>query len=196
VKIAVIRNKLASKYLLLAFVALDLLLMALGRAPVLSIFISAGLLIYAFIRLLGLALHRSRMIWRLRSRLYVTYVFIGAVPIFLVLALSYLRSVDCCRPGGDVSVRAELSRRATTLTYPARVLSRARMQERAAILNEMAPLFHDREPGLEVLITNTNGEPDLRYPVDNKLPAPPDEWTDYTGLVRRGWWLLPDVACA
>jgi phosphoserine phosphatase RsbU/P len=185
VKITAIRNKRARQYVLLGLVALDLLLMALGRAPALAILISVGLLIYAFIRILGMMLHRSRLIWSLRSRLYVTYVFIGAVPIVLILALTYFGAWIVVGQVATYLVRSELSRRASTMTYPARVLSRAKARDRAAILNEMAPLFRDRVPGLEVLITDDTGEPDLRYPPANTLEPPPPGWGDYTGLVSK-----------
>jgi phosphoserine phosphatase RsbU/P len=181
-----LRNNRVRPYLLLALIGLDLLLMALGRAPVLTILISAGLIAYAFVRIVGMALRRSHLIWSLRNRLYVTYVFIGAVPIVLVLALTYFGAWIVVGQVATYLVRSELSRRAASLTYPAKVLCQAKMQERNAILNEMAPLFHDREPGLEVLITSDTGEPALRYPPNNKLEPPPKEWKDYTGLVYKG----------
>jgi sigma-B regulation protein RsbU (phosphoserine phosphatase) len=179
----------------LALVALDVLLITTGRATILSIVVTVLLAGYGFVRLLAVALHRSRLIWRLRSRLYVTYVFIGFVPIVLILALSYFGAWIVVGQVATYLVRSELSRRGAALAYPAKILCRARYQDRAAILSEMVPLFHERAPGLEVLISSTDGTPEVRYPADNHLEPAPAIWSDYTGLAyKNGRYFLMALA--
>jgi hypothetical protein len=82
-----ITNKRAPLYVLLALVLLDLIFIVTGTAPFLSILLSIGLVGFGVAKLAIIALRRSHLIWRLRNRLIVTYVFIGAVPILLILAL-------------------------------------------------------------------------------------------------------------
>lgn len=178
-------NKRAPVYILLALVVLDILLLLLSGASLLSIPLSLGLLGYGFVRLCTTVLRRTRLIWRLRNRLIVTYVFIGAVPIVLILALSYLGAWIVVGQVATYLVRSELNRRAASLEEPARVLSRARPQDRTGILEQMGSLFRDRAPGAEILITDDQGGPPLRYPPDNKLDPLPREWKDYTGLVYK-----------
>jgi len=36
---------------------------------------------------------RSKLLWRLRNRLIVTYVFIGVIPVFLLVVISLDRSI-------------------------------------------------------------------------------------------------------
>ncbi len=79
-------------------VALDLLLFAVQVAtrrirPGISaslggwiIFLSAVAIVLLVI--LGFRWMRSHMLWRLRNRLIVTYIFIGVIPVFLLLVIS------------------------------------------------------------------------------------------------------------
>jgi sigma-B regulation protein RsbU (phosphoserine phosphatase) len=178
-------NKRAPLYIAIALVVLDVLLILTGKAWFLAILLSLGLVGYGFVRLLKAALRRSHLIWRLRNRLMVTYVFIGAVPIFLILALSYFGAWIVVGQVATYLVSSELNRRTASLEEPARVLSHTRAQDRAAMLQQMAPLFRDRAPGAEILITSDKGDPPLRYPPDNKLEPLPDAWKDYTGLLYK-----------
>jgi sigma-B regulation protein RsbU (phosphoserine phosphatase) len=174
-------NKRARLYFLLALVVLDILLLLTGRALFLSVLLTAGLVVYGF----KVALRRSHLIWRLRNRLMVTYVFIGAVPIVLILALSYFGAWIVVGQVATYLVRSELNRRAASLEEPARVLSRTPPRDRAAMLQQMAPLFRDRAPGAEILITSDQGDPPLRYPPNNTLIPLTGNWKDYTGLVYK-----------
>ena len=172
-------------YLLPVLVVLDVLLLMTGKAPALSIVLSLGLTAFGVVWLLKVLVRRSRLIWRLRNRLIVTYVFVGAVPIVLILALSYFGAWIVVGQVATYLVRSELNRRAYSLEAPARVLSHTRVQERAAILQQMAPMFRDRLPGVEILISAGEGQTPLRYPADNKLELLPGDWKDYTGLIYK-----------
>src|ERR1019366_4714017 len=48
------------------------------------------LVVYAGWRLIQLLFERTRLIWHLRNRLIVAYVFIAVVPITLILALVFV----------------------------------------------------------------------------------------------------------
>src|SRR5205807_3839143 len=49
-----------------------------------------GLVLCVLMAFLGLRWFRNRVMWRLRNRLIVTYLFIGGVPLFLVILLGLM----------------------------------------------------------------------------------------------------------
>jgi phosphoserine phosphatase RsbU/P len=81
-------------------VAIDLLLFAVGwvtrhASPAISeclsgwiIFLSA--LAIVLFAVAGFRWLRSQLLWRLRNRLIVTYVFIGVIPVFLLVVISFI----------------------------------------------------------------------------------------------------------
>ena len=59
-----------------------------------------GLVTYVFLACLLLRAARwarQRLLWRLRNRLIVTYVFIGVIPIVLLVAMVLLACISFCR---------------------------------------------------------------------------------------------------
>jgi sigma-B regulation protein RsbU (phosphoserine phosphatase) len=147
-----------------------------------ALILTAALFIYAFVFLTRLVLHRSRLIWRLRDRLIVTYLFMGAVPILLILALAYSGAYIVVGQVAAYLVSSELNRRALMLENPARVLAQSTSGERADILKEMAPLLRGRAPDFRVLVT---GDGDYRYPAGARIEAPPAAWKSYTGTMYK-----------
>jgi sigma-B regulation protein RsbU (phosphoserine phosphatase) len=127
-------------------------------------------------------LRRSRLIWRLRERLIVTYMFMGAVPIILILALAFCGGWIVVGQVATYLVSSEISRRASTLENPARFLSQSRPQDRPEILKQMGPLLHDRAPGFEILVV---GDQTFHYPPESNLEAPPEGWRNYTGTAYK-----------
>src|SRR6266853_1936627 len=80
--------------------ALDLLLFAvqwLARraSPAMSASLTGwvtflGVLAIVLVALAGFRWMRSQLLWRLRNRLIVTYVFIGVIPVFLLVMISLI----------------------------------------------------------------------------------------------------------
>jgi sigma-B regulation protein RsbU (phosphoserine phosphatase) len=118
----------------------------------------------------------------LRNRLYVTYVFIGVVPIVLILVLTGLGTYIVTGQVAAYLVSAELQRRAESLVTPTRVLSQAKAADRPALSQEMARLLAQRLPNLEVVVT---GNPVFHYPAGSKLESPQPDWQDYTGTLSK-----------
>ncbi|MES1258360.1 MAG: hypothetical protein ABUS51_08015, partial [Acidobacteriota bacterium] len=185
VKIPGIHKQRAALFLVVALALLDILFVVTGTASFLAILLSVGLVGYGMFQLTRTALRRSHLIWRLRNRLIVTYMFIGAVPILLILALSFCGVWIVVGQVATYLIRSELTRRATLLADPARVLSEARAQDRNAMVTQMGPLFQERAPGVEILVTGRNGEPPLRCPPGSNIEPLPAEWKPYTGLVYK-----------
>src|ERR1700722_4220414 len=90
-------------------------------------------------RLIVRAIRKS--IWRLRNRLYVTYVFIGIVPIVLILLLAVSGTWIVTGQIAVYLMSSELDRRAATLLTEARILSQAKPGERAAAMEHMGRLL-------------------------------------------------------
>jgi phosphoserine phosphatase RsbU/P len=127
-------------------------------------------------------IHRAirKSIWRLRNRLYVTYVFIGVVPIVLILALTGLATWIVTGQVAVYLVTSELERRAAELATPALLVSQAKPADRAPMLAQMGHLLSERMPGLQFAVS---GEQTLHYPPESALEAPPADWKNYVGYV-------------
>ncbi len=123
------------------------------------------------VRLIGHLLRKS--IWRLRNRLIVTYVFIGVVPIVLILNLAVLGTLIVVGQVAAYLVSSELERRAASLADPVRILSQAKPADRPAILPQMGSFLGTRLPGLQMLV---DGDQELRYPKGGTSPSPAEDW--------------------
>lgn len=124
-----------------------------------------------------------RTIWRLRNRLIVTYVFIGVVPVLLILLLSVLGSYIIFGQVADYLITAELERRDESLTAAAEGLTLASPQSVDARVDEVGKRLSRRFPQVEVVAYR--GASRYAWPDDSKLAPPPSGWGDYSGLVRR-----------
>jgi sigma-B regulation protein RsbU (phosphoserine phosphatase) len=123
-----------------------------------------------------------KSIWRLRNRLYITWVFIGVVPIVLMLALAAAGAYIVTGQVAAYLVSSELQRRAAALATPVRVLSQAKPADRAAVAQQMGNFLVERMPGIQILVF---GDQTLRFPPGSTLEAPPEGWNDYTGYILK-----------
>ncbi len=124
-----------------------------------------------------------KSIWRLRNRLYVTWIFIGVVPIVLILALAAIGTYIVTGQVAVYLVSSELDRRAESLAVPVRILTETKPADRAVMTQQMGRFLGVRMPGLQVAVV---GDRTLHYPSDSTLEAPPAAWTNYTGYVLKG----------
>jgi sigma-B regulation protein RsbU (phosphoserine phosphatase) len=168
-------------YTFLALFIADIIAASLG-VMFIALPLTLGLVAYGCFSLLRIVVHRSRLIWHLRNRLIVTYMFIGVVPILLILALAYCGAWIVVGQMATYLVSSELTRRAAMLESPARFLSEAPPALRGDVVREITPLLRDRAPGFEVLVT---GDGDFRYPPTNDLGALPTGWKNFTGTVYK-----------
>lgn len=124
-----------------------------------------------------------RIIWRLRNRLMVTYVFVGAVPILLFLALATCATYIMAGQIATYLVSSELARRAASLEGPARFLSEIPAAKRPVLAGQLAPVLALRNPGYAIAVT---GPSRSHFPEDAPDPAIPSAWKkNFTGIVRR-----------
>ncbi|HLJ15470.1 MAG TPA: SpoIIE family protein phosphatase [Bryobacteraceae bacterium] len=125
------------------------------------------------------------VIWRLRNRLLVTYLFIAAVPILLIATLGALGASALIHQVAVYLVTSELDRRIASLRSAAQSIERAEPSQRTAVMQSMADLFYrERFPGVEFLLRESSSV--VRYPEGSHIEAPPPGWKTTTGLVRKG----------
>lgn len=175
-------------------------------------FICLFFAVWIAIRLIRIA--SRRVIWRLRNRLLVTYLFIAVVPVVLIAMLAGLAGWILTSQVAVYLVTSELDRRLDTLHAAAGSLARVvvpgqflppggilgprgrplaspPIADRDMAFHDVAHMaFNTRFPGFEAVLripTKT-----LRYPADSALEPPPDGWADVKGVVLKdnqfyGW---------
>jgi phosphoserine phosphatase RsbU/P len=132
---------------------------------------------------LGIRLLR-KAVWRLRNRLYVTYVFIAVVPIVLVAALAWIGGFILIAQLAAYLVTIELDRRIASLDQAAESIVRSAPADRPIVMQRMTDLFYkEHNPGIEILLRE-NGRL-IRYPENGTLPAPHPGWKETRGVMLR-----------
>lgn len=97
-----------------------------------------------------------QLIWHLRDRLIVAYLFIAVIPILVIVLAGRWAMLDV---GGQVAVylvNTELHRRVEVLEDAAHSLAQAPQSRRAAVLDQISVLFEERFPGLRVSVEETS----------------------------------------
>jgi len=153
---------------------------ASGLQPLVA-FAGLFLGLLALIGLVRRALQRA--IWRLRNRLVVSYLFIGVVPILLILALVGIASYLVIGQMAVYLVNTELSRRISFLSGPAEAIIRFPDSNPEVFANRFAPMMRNRFSSFEILVRGRNL---MHFPPDSTLDAPPAGWKQADGLVLKG----------
>jgi len=130
-----------------------------------------------------LAVGVRKLIWRLRYRLMVAYLFIAVVPIALLLWLVYFGAGILMGQMASYMVISELERRTNTMYEPALGLAMTPPEKRAELARWIAPYLEYRFPGFQMLI---RGEKELRFPESATIGPPPAGWGNTSGLMEKG----------
>lgn len=125
----------------------------------------------------------EKAMWRLRNRLIITYMFIGVVPIVLILALALTGAYVITGQMAVYLVSSELERRTRGLSQSARTLAAMSEEMQPETLSRMTAFIQGRFPSVEVLV---RGSKDLRFPETSALEMPPKGWKDSHGILLRG----------
>lgn len=99
-----------------------------------------------------------KLIWHLRDRLIVAYVFIAVIPIAVIVLAARWVVLDL---GGQIAVylvNSELDRRVHGLEDIARSLAQVPESRRSAMLDQITTLFEERFPGLRVQMAEGAGD--------------------------------------
>jgi phosphoserine phosphatase RsbU/P len=124
----------------------------------------------------------KRMIWRLRYRLVVAYLFIALVPIVLLGLLVWTGTSVVAGQMAAYLITNELDRAAADMLMPARGLAWTPPTARAQYARWLASALWNRYPGLEILIRDDGT---WRFPENSTATPPPAGWGDANGLVRK-----------
>jgi sigma-B regulation protein RsbU (phosphoserine phosphatase) len=152
---------------------------AAGLASLLAL-ASFALGMVSLIRLLRRS--TRKVIWRLRNRLIVAYLFIAVVPIVLILALVGVAAYAIIGQMAVYLADNELSRRINFLSGPAENLVRIPANNREVFVTRFAPLIATRFPQFEILIS---GGDEVRFPAESRLEPPPPQWKEANGLIVK-----------
>lgn len=128
-----------------------------------------------------------QMLWRLRNRLIVAYIFIALVPVVLI---STLVGLGASLIGGQLAIHtvtSELDRRTAALQSTAEYLARHR-DGRSDWVQNVAPYLRERYPGLELTVQDSGR---WTWPPEASVP-PVKGWSPGSGLALRdgvlfGW---------
>jgi sigma-B regulation protein RsbU (phosphoserine phosphatase) len=123
-----------------------------------------------------------RLIWRLRNRLIVAYVFIAAVPMLMLAVLTLAGAWVVSGQIAAYLLSVEMGRRVNSLEMTAQSLQRAAPQVRVEAVKRAGFFIRDRFPGAEILLKDEQGR-EVRYPEDARLPHPPEGHGDAAGLL-------------
>jgi sigma-B regulation protein RsbU (phosphoserine phosphatase) len=151
----------------------------LGSVAGLVLILTGFVLGIRYLRVFG-----KHLLWPLRNRLRVTYVFIGVVPILLILILV---SVGVYIVTGQISsflLNSELQRREDLLVGPSELVATAPPGERAALIERIFPYFERQYPGLKLCARSKEGE--WVWPPNTPCEYPPQGWQRANGLVSKG----------
>src|SRR5574340_378542 len=124
----------------------------------------------------------QNMIWRLRNRLIVAYLFIAVVPVGLILILFGISGYWLTGQIAGYLINAELARRTNMLRRPAEMLTRMPAANRAEYTRRMAPLLGGMFPELAIVVS---GPQPFKLPSETELDPPPTGWGEAHGVVVR-----------
>src|SRR5258706_15416181 len=139
--------------------------------------VNLALITLALIAVVDLTLTvRARLLWRVRRKLILSYILIGAVPILLLVAFSLL---------GFLLVFFDISsylvqNRLTALTEQANSLARTTLTEvertpfeaRPEVLDRRQAVLETRYPAISLAMVPTAGSPRCGLIASNDLPPP------------------------
>lgn len=130
--------------------------------------------------------HLTRQaIWRLRNRLLVTYLFIAVVPLLLIATLAGLGAYAAASQFAVHLMNLELDRRIETLSSMAERLALLKPEERRYAMTHMLDIiYQERFQGVRVVLRE--GGQVLKYPDDESIQPPPQQWKTVSGIVHQG----------
>lgn len=130
---------------------------------------------------IGRLLFRT-LIWRLRNRLIVAYVFIAVVPLLLLGMLAGLVTYVVTGQMASYLVMSELERQIGTLRGGAESVLRVPPDRRLSSVERLGAYFEERFPSFEIRVDQ--GDVYL-YPQDANVQAPPPQWKDSSGILLK-----------
>ncbi len=127
-----------------------------------------------------------KVIWGLRNRLLVSYLFIAVVPVLLIATLALLTAWGT---GSQITLflaTSELERRVGALSFANQALAKAKPAEWKDVMQGMGLGYYDTEfPGVGFIARNAGRI--VKWPPGQSAEAPSEKWANASasGLVLR-----------
>jgi sigma-B regulation protein RsbU (phosphoserine phosphatase) len=152
-------------------------------SPVITGLCVVGLVITAPVAIwrMGRMFLRS-LIWKLRNRLIVAYLFIGLVPLILFSILTVAGAYVVTGQMAIYLVTSELDRQVASVRAAAESVARVPAIGRAASVERLGAYFEERFPGFEMRV---DGESRILYPPQATLEKLPEDWPDQAGILAK-----------
>jgi sigma-B regulation protein RsbU (phosphoserine phosphatase) len=169
------------KTFLLALAAELLLEWLLAGSPWIALL---RLLLYALGAWVALRAARRvirKIIWSLRNRLIVAYLFIAVTPVVLILVLVGLGVWMATTQVAVYLVTSELDRKTALLKVAAEYIADLPARDREESIRRLLPYYFHRHAGLEILFKDSA---EHRYPEGAAIEAPKG-WGDAGGAVLK-----------
>ena len=125
----------------------------------------------------------KKLLWRLRNRLIVAYVFIAMVPIVLILALVLVSTYGLTGQIAIYLINSELDRRTSILKGSAANILEAPADQRQEVVQRTQNFTQRFFPATAILVRDGNRE--YRYPPSSTISAPPSGWKDANGIMVK-----------
>lgn len=172
---------MGTAFLLLLVLYLALSFVAAGRA--LTPLVALAMYVTGFLFALQLMRRNvKRIIWRLRNRLIVAYLFIAFVPIVLIAILVAIVGYTLVGQVAVYLVTSELDRRTHALDGVAHLLADTPADKRQNTMRDVAPYLESLFPSVELLVRDHGI---YHYPEGSILTSPPQQWKDASGLIIK-----------
>ena len=123
-----------------------------------------------------------RVIWRLRNRLIVAYLFIAFVPIALIGILGAIVGWELVGGTAVYLVSSELYRRTSAMDGVAHMLVEVPAEKRENSIHDVIPYMEHLFPSVTLAI---RGIDLYNYPAGSEAPSAPMGWKDASGLVLK-----------
>ena len=123
-----------------------------------------------------------RVIWRLRNRLIVAYLFIAFVPIVLIGVLGAIVGWELVGGTAVYLVSSELDRRTSAMDGVAHMLAEVPMEKRENTIHDVIPYMEHLFPSVTLAV---RGRDAYNYPAGSEAPSAPGGWKDASGLVLK-----------
>ncbi len=122
------------------------------------------------------------LIWRLRNRLIVAYVFIALVPLLLLLTLGGIIAYLMTSQMAIYLVNSELERQVGTLKGAVESVLRVPPDRRLASIERLGAFFDERFPNFEIRVDQAES---YVYPEDASIAKPPQDLKNSSGVLRK-----------
>jgi sigma-B regulation protein RsbU (phosphoserine phosphatase) len=123
-----------------------------------------------------------KLIWGLRNRLLVAYLFIAVVPVLLILSLAGMTVFILARQLGVYVATDELNHRIARLRAATDAIARSDdTTAREHALRAMARALSERFPGVSLILRRSSSV--TTVPGDSSLTPPPPGWGEEGGIV-------------